>query len=52
MKGTKTTTTGLASDYERHGGRWPRPGGQEAVGVSAGGPVALPDQTGAQVAAR
>jgi uncharacterized protein YhfF len=41
LDGTKTTTTGLAADYERDGEPLPRPGDREVVIDSAGEPVAL-----------
>jgi uncharacterized protein YhfF len=41
LDGTKTTTTGLAEDYERDGEPLPRPGDREVVIDSAGEPVAL-----------
>jgi uncharacterized protein YhfF len=41
LDGTKTTTTGLADDYERDGEPLPRPGDREVVIDSAGEPVAL-----------
>jgi uncharacterized protein YhfF len=41
LDGTKTTTTGLADDYERDGEPLPRPGDREVVIDSAGDPVAL-----------
>lgn len=41
LDGTKTTTTGLASDYERDGEPLPRPGDREVVIDSAGEPVVL-----------
>jgi uncharacterized protein YhfF len=41
LDGTKTTTTGLADDYERDGEPLPRLGDREVVIDSAGEPVAL-----------
>jgi uncharacterized protein YhfF len=41
LDGTKTTTTGLADDYERDAEPLPRPGDREVVIDSAGEPVAL-----------
>ena len=41
LDGTKTTTTGLADDYERDREPLPRPGDREVVIDSAGEPVAL-----------
>lgn len=41
LDGTKTTTTGLADDYERDGEPLPGPGDREVVIDSAGEPVAL-----------
>ena len=41
LDGTKTTTTGLADDYERDGEPVPRQGDREVVIDSAGEPVAL-----------
>jgi uncharacterized protein YhfF len=41
LDGTKTTTTGLADDYERDGEPLPRPGDRQVVIDSAGDPVAL-----------
>jgi uncharacterized protein YhfF len=41
LDGTKTTTTGLADDYERDGEPLPRPGDREVVIDSGGEPVAL-----------
>jgi uncharacterized protein YhfF len=41
LDGTKTTTTGLADDYERDGEPLPRSGDREVVIDSAGDPVAL-----------
>ena len=41
LDGTKTTTTGLADDYERDAEPLPRPGDREVVIDSAGDPVAL-----------
>jgi uncharacterized protein YhfF len=41
LNGTKTTTTGLADDYERDREPLPRPGDREVVIDSAGEPVAL-----------
>ena len=41
LDGTKTTTTGLADDYERDGEPLPRPGDREVVVDSAGEPVAV-----------
>ena len=41
LDGTKTTTTGLAEDYERDGEPLPRPGDREVVIDSAGDPVTM-----------
>ena len=41
LDGTKTTTTGLAEDYEREGEPLPRPGDRQVVIDSAGDPVTL-----------
>jgi uncharacterized protein YhfF len=41
LDGTKTTTTGLAEDYEREREPLPRPGDREVVIDSAGDPVTL-----------
>ncbi len=49
LDGTKTTTTGLAEDYEREGEPLPRPGDREVVIDSAGDPVTLIEVVAARV---
>ncbi len=49
LDGTKTTTTGLAEDYEREGEPLPRPGDREVVIDSAGDPVTLIEIVAARV---
>jgi len=49
LDGTKTTTSGLAADYEREGSPLPRPGLRQAVIDSAGDPVAVIETTAVRV---
>jgi len=49
LAGAKTTTTGLADDYERDGEPLPRPGDREVVIDSAGEPAALIEIVSARV---
>jgi uncharacterized protein YhfF len=49
LAGTKTTTTGLAAEYEREAQPLPRPGLREAVIDSAGNRVAVIETTAVRV---
>ena len=49
LSGAKTTTTGLAADYEHENEPLPRPGQQQVVVDSAGLPVAVIETTAVRV---